>query len=157
MILAATAVALVAIALYTAQFSDGATRTTVWGTALLLSGATALTGGFIAFLFGVPRLAQEDVTGKTPKMASPTYRANTNLEQISDWITKILVGLGLVDFKDLPSQIQRLIAYVQPGLGKSDEAGAFALGLVTYFSVSGFLVGYMATRIYAEQLFTHKA
>jgi hypothetical protein len=154
MIIIAALVAVAAIALYASQFSDNATFLTVWGTALMLSGASSLTGGLLAFLFGVPRLAQE--TNGTPKLASDKYRANTNLEQISDWITKILVGLGLVDLKEIPGQVQRLVTYLEPGLGPSGRAGAFAFGLLAYFSVAGFLVGYMATRIYAEELFTHK-
>jgi hypothetical protein len=154
MIFIAAVVAVVAMALYASQFKESTEAQTVWGTALITAGASAFSGGFLGFLFAVPKLA--DAAGGASKLASPEYRANTNLEQISDWITKILVGLGLVDFKEIPGQVQRLVSFVQPGLGGSPQAGSFALGLLTYFSVAGFLVGYMATRIYAEKLFTHE-
>src|SRR4051812_47035222 len=52
-----------------------------------------MSGVILGFLFGIPR---------TDKKESPTeeerilYIDNTNLEEISDWLTKIIVGLSLI-------------------------------------------------------------
>jgi len=54
-----------------------------------------LSAGFLAgFLFGIPKVLQGDRTAatKTSKGRTPyRQRVNTNLEEISDWLTKIIV------------------------------------------------------------------
>ena len=72
---------------------------TVVGSGLFLAGASTLVGSIIGFLFGVPvreRNPGVDATGAGNRTIG--YRPNTNLEQISDWLTKIIVGIGLVQF-----------------------------------------------------------
>ena len=66
-------------------------------------------GGLFGFLFGPrslagPEHAEEDMAG--------TYRPKTNLEQISDWLTKILVGVGLVQFTTLARHAGDLVAFL---------------------------------------------
>ncbi len=69
-----------------------------------------------------------------------------NLEEISDWLTKILVGVGLIQLGDLVSRAQRLVALVGEGLGSSAAADVMAAGLLAAFTVWGFLVFYLLTR-----------
>lgn len=47
----------------------------------------------MGFVFGIPRINTTDavVIGRPPRLVRP----NSNLEQISDWLTKILVGVSL--------------------------------------------------------------
>jgi len=52
----------------------------------------------------VPRSLQEVPSAN----GQPGYSGNTNLEQISDWLTKILVGVGLTQLREIPGQVQRL-------------------------------------------------
>ncbi len=79
---------------------------------VLLAGASALVGGALGFLFGIPRTLQQE--GGSPsaeanpegaEAGGPThridYRVNTNLEQISDWLTKILVGVSLTQISEI--------------------------------------------------------
>ena len=49
---------------------------------VLLSGFSAIIGGILGFLFAIPRSLQGGVE-ENVKLA---YVANTNLEQISDWL-----------------------------------------------------------------------
>ena len=78
--------------------------------ALLLLGGTALVGGVFSLLFGIPKSVSDPVmasslpasnvgTASTEATTSntlpPRYEVNTDLEQISDWLTKIMVGVGL--------------------------------------------------------------
>jgi hypothetical protein len=78
---------------------------------LMTAGAAMFVGGLLGFLFGVPYTREgeqpagtKDGQGGQQKSGSdalPTsYRPNTSLEQISDWLTKILVGVGLVQIND---------------------------------------------------------
>ena len=74
----------------------------------LWSLACLATGSLFGFIFGVPRAATEPAS-KTDQATTLTstygaysrLKANTNMEQISDWLTKLLVGAGLVELKDL--------------------------------------------------------
>ena len=69
------------------------------GSGLFLAGASTLVGSLAGFLFGVPVREREPGTDDTGSAnRSIGYRPNTNLEQISDWLTKIIVGIGLVQF-----------------------------------------------------------
>ncbi|MFL5330330.1 MAG: hypothetical protein ACJ8C4_15625 [Gemmataceae bacterium] len=73
---------------------------------LLLAAACVAAGFFAGFVFGIPRVLQVDRVPKSLKAADGEYRqrVNTNLEDISDWITKIIVGLGLYELKLLSNR-----------------------------------------------------
>ncbi|HEX2690659.1 MAG TPA: hypothetical protein VHN14_28780, partial [Kofleriaceae bacterium] len=76
---------------------------------------------------------------------------NTNLEQVSDWLTKIIVGVGLVELRNLPHDLAMCAAYVAHGLGTTDTSAAMAI--ILYFPVCGFLGAYIAMRLYLTQAF----
>jgi hypothetical protein len=90
-----------------------------------------------------------------PPSSGPTlagqsrYEDNTNLEQISDWLCKILVGAGLTQLTALPGVLKRYAIFFAPGLGGTTYHGeVFAVGLLIFFTVCGFLVGYLWTRLH---------
>src|SRR5262245_17353320 len=120
------------------------------GVGAATSGAALMAGGLLGFLFGIPRTLQgerpPDVLEQRGE-TRPEYRVNTNLEQISDWLTKILVGVGLVQLGSLADEAGRLADFVAKGLGADDAAASFALALLVYFSLSGFLIAYLWTRL----------
>ena len=73
-------------------------------------------GSAFGFLFSIPRSAQgsdnQAVVPKADKMKEALRpRDNTNLEQISDWLVKILVGAGLVN-------LGKLVLLLQASAGK---------------------------------------
>jgi hypothetical protein len=80
----------------------------LWALACFASGA--LTG----FLFGIPRVLQkpigfetsrsESATGTPPALSSYELIINTNLDDVSDWLTKIIVGIGLVEIRKQPNR-----------------------------------------------------
>jgi hypothetical protein len=125
---------------------------------LLLSGACLLGGVFCGFLFGIPRFLQaENLPSKAEADAAGTnggaqgrfeYRANTNLEQISDWLTKILVGVGLTQMNKLPGLFDRAGSYFGPAIGAAENGSKLAVVIILYFSITGFLLGYLWTRIF---------
>ena len=138
-ILALALFGLVAIVVYSTQVADPLRALSVL---LIFGGAAAITGAVTGFLFGIPRTGAK-------QSASQNFEPNTNLEQISDWLTKILVGVGLVQLREVPSQIQRLLDFLGPAIGGGEpSAKAFVLALLIFFSTGGFLVSYIATRHY---------
>jgi hypothetical protein len=129
----------------------------------MLWASACFMGGFLAgFLFGVPRVTADTVNrpaGMDGSSRNGTFaqRPNTNLEQISDWLTKIIVGLGLVELKALPSHIKAAARWVAEGLtatGPPTEAAvSFAGSLILYFSILGFLGGYLLTLLFLAGAF----
>src|SRR5204862_8287798 len=114
------AIALLAIVIY--AWGDWA-RLAVAG---LVAGGAWVTGGLIGFLFGIPRsLADQDRRGDQSG-PSARYQANTNLEQISDWLTKILVGVGLVKFTAFARLIVDLVSFLWPAHGGAYMGEIFA-------------------------------
>jgi hypothetical protein len=131
-----------------------------WPGGLLWGMAALAAGAIVGFLFGIPRVVQ---TGPQPnadpadtEAATPVaYRVqvNTNLEQISDWLTKIIVGLGLINLGKLPEHVGRISAYVGASFGPEPEHAHFACAVLLYFSVMGFALGYLLTRLYLTGAF----
>ena len=128
---------------------------------LMAGGAALLSGGLVGFLFGVPRTRDETSPRQNDPIdqraasrdSSTTYRPNTSLEQIADWLTKILVGVGLVQIQSMPDKLRGLARYVAPGLGAGAGSETFALAIFVYFSVCGFVFGFLWARIYLPRWF----
>ena len=150
----------------------------VFGAGGLLGLASLLSGAILGLLFGIPRSNRERESGtipvpsdgpgqssassSQPALSSPgvapravavAFRSNTNLEEISDWLTKIIVGLGLTQLSDIPDYVRRLTAFVSH---PADPSGAAALtqnvafAIMTAFSACGFLMGYLLTRLFLQ-------
>ncbi|WP_112238225.1 hypothetical protein [Kribbella monticola] len=120
-----------------------------WGSlsaSVMISAASLVSGGLIGILFGVPRsiAAAQQVDGKP---ATTLIGANTNLEQISDWLTKIIVGVTLTQFGAIRREAGRLFHSLAPAVGGADGAAAFAGSVVIYFVVVGFLIGWLYARL----------
>ncbi|MEU4693856.1 hypothetical protein [Actinoplanes sp. NPDC023714] len=137
------AIGVTTIVIYAAASASFAT---VLASGLMFAGAAAVAGGLLGFLFGVPRAA----TGSDGDTAAPgrRYRANTNLEQISDWLTKILVGVGLVQIGELSRIGGTLLNGIAPALGGTATSVPFGGALLCYFSILGFLDGWLLTQLY---------
>jgi membrane protein YqaA with SNARE-associated domain len=71
----------------------------VLGAGLFLAGAATVTGSLVGFMFGVPRYRRADREAQAADQG--TTAPNTNLEQISDWLTKIIVGVGLTQIPQI--------------------------------------------------------
>lgn len=113
------------------------------GTAFLWAMGCIASGALIGFLFGVPRV-------------NPAYPAtgklldNTNVEAVSDWLTKILVGVSLVNLQAIGAFTGRLADELAPAL---EASRAFAIGLIVYFFVVGIIQGYILTRMFLKPEF----
>lgn len=116
----------------------------------LLCGAAALAGGTLGFLFGIPRtLQQEDGNASAQNQRHMlSYRPNTNLEQISDWLTKILVGVGLTQIEAIRGGFHDLTRQAAKGLGGHPHSQVYAAALIGFSVLLGFLFGFLWTRLY---------
>jgi hypothetical protein len=153
-----------ASAFYAFQCANILKWASVFAVASMIGVASLISGALLGFLFGIPRALQQDTVeepseteqvglekkGKPPKIA---YRVNTNLEQISDWLTKILVGVGLTQISEVPSALRKYAEFTSVGLGGFPNSGTFSIGLLLYFLVCGFLIGYLWTRLHLAGAF----
>lgn len=129
------------------------------GTSFIWALASATVGGAFGFLFGIPKILQSDrLPDESASSAVIGYRqqVNTNLTEISDWLTKIIVGLSLINLAKFPPY---LTAMAQTLAASIDAAApephmAFAYALIVCFCVLGFLFGYLYTRLYLQGAFS---
>ena len=138
---------------------------------LVAAAASSTVGALLGFIFGVPRRAGEQGTDGGPGYlgalgsaeadlgasidrddlgSAGRYVTNTNLAQVSDWLTKVLIGAGLVQLSQLPRALRAasdFIAETLPGAG----APAFAAGLIVYGLTSGFILTFLWTTLTARR------
>lgn len=121
------------LAIWTSRFHDYA-MASLWAMACIAIGA------LIGFLFAVPRVnpAARQLSSLLP---------NTNVETISDWLTKIIVGLGLVHLREIGMFLDTLSANLASSLGSPSDK-PFVLALILYFFVVGLIQGYLLTRMF---------
>jgi hypothetical protein len=99
------------------------------------------------------------VTGVNPAIVDPDQPgtvSESNLVQVSDWVTKLLLGGGLTQLQEIPGKIWELAGWVAIGIDPEhpDPKDAhfqanqvFASGLLVYFFVLGFFGGYFITQL----------
>jgi hypothetical protein len=122
------------------HFATGSTAASVFAVGAGVVGGATFAGVLLGFLFGLPKTVERhDHQG--------SLSTNTNLDQISDWLTKILVGLGLVQLGKVSHGVSGIGASLAPGLGGGPGAKAFGVGVLMYSLIDGFLIGYIWTRI----------
>ena len=96
----------------------------------------------MGFLFGIPRTVQSS----TRSTGATQYQANTNLEQVSDWLTKIIVGISLVEIGRIIPALAKLAEILKAPLGGQPSSAAFGLGVVIASAFTGFFFFYLWTR-----------
>jgi hypothetical protein len=119
-----------------------------------VSGAAIALGAMAGFLFGIPKggvsePAEGPETEKEREKSS--YRRNANLVEVSDWLTKILVGLGLVELGSIKTGLEGVgekvsSALVLEGLNPAISKIVVPLEII-YFSILGFFASYLWTTI----------
>ncbi|HEX2764657.1 MAG TPA: hypothetical protein VHM92_12550 [Allosphingosinicella sp.] len=141
--------------------------------ALVIALAALALGAFIGFLFGLPRtltssevraarLAAATATANpqggsapaNPAVAAPGgpgSEVNTNLEKISDWLTTIIVGVGLTKLEDIPRGLETFGDRVAPYFGYGGKI--FGIGGGLFFLVAGFFLAYVGTRVKLSLIF----
>ncbi len=127
---------------------------TVLGVGLFLAGAATATGSMLGFLFGVPKVAKDhphddDADGEK----EPAYVPNTNLETISDWLTKIIVGVGLVEIRQVIAWVDQIGQVVGQAMGPAPAMRVIATSLLIHDLFMGFFQGFLVAYIYLPKVF----
>lgn len=102
--------------------------------------------------------ANAAVSANTNKPAEPYQSAalkpNTNLEDVSDWLTKIIIGVSLVQAEDIAGAVHSFsqevgtaVLKVNGALGVETTYAAFSSFCIVYFFVAGLYFGYLWTRL----------
>jgi tetratricopeptide (TPR) repeat protein len=138
----------------------------VFGLGVLLSLAAAASGALLGFLFGIPKAAPtSDETGKSGDAQTNAAKAqstsktsqsrpNTNLEQISDWLTKIIVGITLVEFNSIRDSLVKLVHFLnREGFDWANGGQLLGFAIIILFAPLGFMCGYVVTRTFLTGLF----
>ena len=147
----AVGVQILVILLFTAGFSSTSDFAGRVGASVAFALGASILGGLLGFLFGIPRTHQAEFSQRTSEQGQQyvEYQINTNLEQISDWLTKIIVGVGLIQLGSIGRWLYQFSITVGNGFSKGNAvAQTFVLGLSIYALTSGFLLGYLWTRLY---------
>ena len=132
--------------IYISQVPSGV-RWSVLGTALTLAAAAFLTGGIFGFLFGIPQTMQ----ASAPSTSKKPYQDNTNLQLVSDWLTKIIIGVGLVQIGRALPALNKLAENMKAPLGGQASSAAFGLGLTIAYVFLGFFFVYLWSRVVFTQ------
>lgn len=139
----------------------------VFAVGSMMALAATAVGGLAGFLLGLPRystvtLPPPDETGSvehlptlSPRPSSATmatFTPSNNLEQISDWLTKLLLGAGLVQLGAIGKWLRDLVnsiadAFTVPG-APSSSARIIAGSLLILGAIDGFIFVYMCTAIW---------
>lgn len=126
------------------------------GVLLIITFAIMLLGGLLGFLFAIPKL-NKHYNPHEEYDKSTKYMPNTNLEEVSDWLTKIIIGVTLTQLGKIPGYLRGMAGYIVDNSGamlQADSAGLFLIALVIYSLITGFITGYFYTRIYLPNLFS---
>lgn len=87
------------------------------------------------------------------QVISSPVAPNTNLEQISDWLTKVLVGVSLTQIDKLPHLLARANAYLAPALNPLPNGGVVGVSICMAYGVAGFCWAYFESRTSLMQVF----
>lgn len=151
------ALSTVLIALFlTINYSSSSPLFVFTNTAVIIL-AISISGFLMGFIFGIPRSVRFRFDKTKDKFANiegsdNVLADNTNLEEISDWITKIIIGLTLIEGRKIIHMIENgaySIAKSYP-VSSNTVSGinlfVFSYCLILFFAGYGFFGGYFWAR-----------
>jgi hypothetical protein len=127
-----------------------------FGSGLFMAGAATLVGSILGFLFGVPRKSVKLRDGSEPNSSHTSrslYQPNTNLEQISDWLTKIIIGIGLVEIKNIIAFFGDIGTYCGPAFGNHPSGEIIAVSITVHYTLVGFIQGFLLAYLWLPGAF----
>jgi hypothetical protein len=132
------------------------------GYPLIVALACTLSGALMGFLFAVPKRIRSQAPGVPASgqaqpnsgstsseqvIAQANYEANSSLEEISDWLTKIIVGVGLVEAQEIARQLTAAGGAVGTGIfnlpATSPASQVAGVATILAFAVLGFLMSFL--------------
>lgn len=122
------------------------------GVILIVCLAAAAVGTLAGFLFGVPLAKESDGNALTQSQVI----ANSNLGQVSDWLTKIIIGVGLIQFQDIGSAILNMGQGVSAAIGSPVGGVVFAVSLIVGTTLASLVLAYMWTAVRFIDVFSEQ-
>ena len=100
----------------------------------MIAAAAVVAGWLLGLLFGIPRSLSrpQPASGQPGSRDEPATnengharpsRTNTNLEDVSDWLTKTIVGLGLANLYLIPGYAWRKSGQIGAQIFANDGSG----------------------------------
>jgi hypothetical protein len=141
--------------------------------------ASAMVGALLGFLFGVPRRISDAPNQPAPPPAGATgsgsagaattaaaappsaaavaaargWQSSTNLTQISDWLTKIIVGVGLVESHSIYAGMLSASETISTRMFAGAVGSSLVIPAVIIGSaIIGFLYAYLLTQLFLAEL-----
>lgn len=115
------------------------------GAAGLIAVGATLAGSILGFLFGIPR-ARTALSKSTGSSRQMSYAPNTNLEEMSDWLTKIIIGVGLVQLGPIVDAFSKASESARVAMNLAPGGQLIAGALILSFVGIGFLATYLWAR-----------
>ena len=117
--------------------------------------SSAAVGSLLGFIFAVPRVIAKEGAEVAQSGEAKLLSTNTNLERISDWLTTMLVGVGLSQLTNLNGvllQFRGFLAesatvYIVNGVPSAGVLPAVGPFILILGAASGFLFMYLLTRL----------
>lgn len=119
-----------------------------------------MSGILIGFLFGIPRAVSSGELRRSTDARNDAFTLSPNLAEVSDWLTKLLLGAGLVSLTRLGGPAGRLIDAVASGLQSAgnvpssrvaSSARVVAGTILVAYAILGFLEGYVITTVWYQK------
>jgi uncharacterized integral membrane protein len=144
-------ITIIVITFLAVSFSSNYTGFIITNTLVVIF-SISIVGFLVGFIFGIPRSIRFRFDKTKNKLSnsedSESYFAdNTNLEEISDWITKIIVGLTLIQWRTILYYLENSAKTIANSYPKSHlNLYVFSYSLIVFFSGLGFFGGYFWAR-----------
>jgi hypothetical protein len=140
------------------------------GIGVLIVLSSGAVGAVLGFLFALPRILSKDpkeepvgAGGATTGARARFLGSNTNLERVSDWLTTMIIGVGLTQLGQVNSALYDFRVFIADtakvfpaGCTTACNAGALPLVgpmLLIFGFIGGFIALYLFTRLKISSLF----
>jgi hypothetical protein len=114
----------------------------------LVSAGSLASASAVGFLFALPRSHLASTATLDRESGTVTVRPNTNLEDVSDWLTKIIVALTLTQLGSIPPRAGAMFTAIGDAMGGGVTSATFAGALVIFSGAVGFTLMWLVTRVY---------
>lgn len=109
----------------------------VFSLSIVLSISFFSIGGFLGFIFGFPIHKENGIKDK--------FERNSSLRQITDWLTKIIVGVTLVELKNIVVLFKGMISKIGLLIDTDKSINILIASISIEFFIMGFILIYILT------------
>lgn len=138
------------ITIYCLNTENGGEFSRTLSSLVLLQFLSFFAGSFLGFLFGFPSHNNNQFLEK--------YQRNSSLKEITSWLTKIIVGITLIEFKDIFHYLKYIIHHLSYSLSADDSHTVIIASIIGTYFILGFIVFFIlsVTTIFEELVVNDK-